>query len=796
MHALASACRGFARNPAASALSVLTLATGIGLATAMLAVLNGTVWNPLPFPSADRLVALQGPVSAATIDDWSGAARSFDAVAGYRTKRYTLTGAGDAEALRATVGTRDLFKVLQARAAVGRTPGTGDTAAGAPVAVLSDECWRTLFHADPSVPGRTILLNGTPFAVVGVMPPGFRFPVNADRVDVYTTTAGDLQTDRRPAAGAHPRDLMVVARLRAGLDVGQARAEMEGLRAAGQPDADKRRTGGPPLVVPLAQDVAASVASPIMALAWAVAGVVVIACVTTTILSLIRVTSRRAEWATRLAIGAGPGDLARQVLAESVLIATAGGIAGSLLAVAGAKPLLLMAGAAVSAAARARFDATVWMAAAGATMAAAASVGLAPAIHAAATRGWSDSDRGASSGRPASVARNLLVTTEVALAIVLLAACVSLLRAYTVLARTDVGFQPTGVTTFRVDLADATYPARQQAELFERLREGAASIRGVSGAAFAAVPPFGDLRLTIRLAGPGDGATQARSGGAEVHLVSPGYFRTMGIPLVEGREFGAADTSESAPVIIVSRSAAARQFPGLDPLDRLLDVRVGPNARGPLPRVVGVVGDIRNGTLTAPGDPQVYLPFAQAPMLPSATFVVRVQDRPVAAVIADVRRQLRRLDAAIPLVSVRPLDELVGAATALPRFTTLVSGVFASAAVFLAMSGLYAVVAYAALCRRREFSIRRALGATEAGIARLVLLHCVKVLVPGVVVGVAGALAAGRLLESALFGVRPSPGPTLAVTVAAAAALALFAAWWPARSAGRDDLRTSLQSGT
>jgi putative ABC transport system permease protein len=788
------AARTFRRNTTAALLSVGTMAVGIGLATAMLAVLNGTLWHPLTFESAERLVAIQGPVSSSTIRDWSAAARSFDALAGYRSKRYTLTGRGEAASLAATVEAGNLFAVLQASAAKGRVLGSEDGRAGTLEVVLSDECWRHAFDADASLLGRAISLNGASFVVVGIMPPGFRFPVNAERVDLYTTTDADLQTDRRPTSGGHPRELMVVARMKAGVAVAQARAEMESLRAADEPDDARRALRRATLVVPLAADLAASVVSPLTALSWAAAGLVMFACVTAAILSLIRVTRRRDEWAIRLAIGATPGDLVRQVLAESVLIAVAGGIAGSVVAALVAGPLLALAGAAVSAAARARFDILVAWWAGVLTVAAAATSGAIPALQAAAVRWAPTAAWSKSPGASGSAARNLLVTVEIALAVVLLASCVSLLRAYAALAGTHPGFDAAGVVTFRIDLSDALYTTRQQAEFFERLRAEAAEIPGVSDAAFTVLPPFGALRLTIRLANPDGAVVGQRPGGAEVHLVSPGYFRAMGIPLIAGREFGAGDAAERTPVIIISRAAAARQFPGLDPSGRALDVRLGPNSDGPLPRVVGVVDDIRNGSLTAPGEPQVYLPYSQAPMRPSTTFVVRLRDAESGVVIAGIRERLRRLDPAVPLVDLKPLADFVWNATSLPRFTVVLTGVFAAAAVFLAMSGLYAVVAYAALCRRREFSIRRALGATEPQIARLVARQCLTVLVPGLVAGVIGSMAVGRGLEATLYGVHPSPAPTLMTTVGVAAALALLATWWPARAAGRDDLRARLQS--
>ena len=776
-------------------LAIGTMAAGIGLTTAMLAVLNGTVWHPLPFKSADRMVAIEGPVTSETVADWAASARSFDALAGYRTKRYTLTGVGDAVSLKATVATGQLFPLLDARAASGRALDRADDRGDSLAVVVSDRCWRTTFRADPSLPGRTVYLNGTPFLVVGIMPPGFQFPVNAEPIDLYTTVAADLRTDRRPAEGTRPRDLMVVARLKPGVDAAQARAEMDSLIAAADVATGARRPARRPAqVVPLASDIAASVLSPITMLSAAVAGVMAIACATATVLSLIRVTSRRDEWATRTAVGATRADIARQLLAESALIALSGGAVGALIAAAVARPLLLVAGPAVNAAARVRFDVRVFAWAGLSGVMAAAVFGAVPAVQAAVTR-WSEPQAARRvSGTTASAVRGVLVATEIALVVVLIAGSISLLRAYTALSHTDTGFKPAGVLTFRVDLSDAAYSSRQQTELFEQLRSSAAGVPGVDAAAFTALPPFGDLRFTIRLDAPGGAPQERRRGGADVHLVSPGYFRAMGIPLVDGREFTGEDRPGHDPVIVLSRAAAARQFPGLDPIGRRLDLRVGPNARGPLPRVVGVVGDIRNGTLTAPGEPQVYLPYSQAPMLPSTTFVVRVREGDRGAVVSAIRQQLRRLDPTVPLVNVRPLDDFLWSATSLPRFTALLVGVFAATAVFLGMAGLYAVVSYASLSRRREFSIRRALGATESRVARLVIRQCLQMLIPGLAVGAVGSVAFGRVLESVLYGVRPSPASTIAAALVLTATLALLAAWWPARSAGRDDLRVRLQS--
>ena len=672
-------------------LAVGTLAVGIGLSAALLAVLNGTVWHPLSFPSADQLVAIQGPVTAETVAGWS-AARSFDGLAGYKSRRYTLTGAGDAASLRATVSTGPLFAILDARAAAGRVLGMVDDRPGSMAVVVSDRCWHSTFAADPALSGRTIYLNGTAFLVAGIVPPGFQFPVNAEPPDVYTTLAADLRTDRRPSPGSRPSDLSVVARLKPGATLAEARTEMARFIGIARTSGKARQRRGPFEVVPLAEDLASGLVSPLTALAWAVAGVAAIACATASVLSLIRVTSRRAEWTTRSALGATPGDLARQMVAESVIVALAGGVIGSLLAAAVCRPVLLVAGPAVNAAARARFDARVFAWVGLASLAEAACFGVVPAIHVALTRWVGSGTSGSTSRAPAAMARAVMVTVEIAVVVTLLSGCISLLRAYATLVRIDTGFRPAGVTTFRIDLPESAYPPARQAAFFERLRAESAAVPDVAAAAFNLLPPFGDFRFTIALDAPGRAPGEWESGGAEVNLVSPDYFRTMGIPLVEGREFASSDDRGREPVIIVSRAAAARQFPGEDPIGRTLDVRIGPNAGGPLPRVVGVVRDVRNGSLTARREPQVYVPYSQAPMMASTTFVVRVTGGDRGAAIAAIRQRLRTLDPSIPMVSVRPLDEFLQTATSVPRFTTLLVGVFAAAAAFLGIAGLYAVV--------------------------------------------------------------------------------------------------------
>ncbi len=787
--------RGLARNWRFSVLAIVTLTLGIGLTAAMLAVLNGTLWHPLSYPDADRLVASGGVISSSTLADWTARAQSFEALAGYKGRSYTLSGIGAPVSVRATVGSPSLFAALRSEPSIGRLPSAHDDSAGLRVALLGDAAWRQFFASDPSCVGRTVFLNRVAFTIAGVMPPGFQFPPDAERVDLYTTLGGDMQTDRRLAEGNRPKDLMVVGRLKAGISLARARAEMNTLARAGPlGDARSPATAAPAPVVRLADAVSRTLASPLTALAWSVVCVLVVACATVALLALVRVIDRRTEFATRLALGASRARLLAQVLTETALLTLAGAVAGLGLAAAGTRSLLLAAGPNVASVARTRFDLRLFALVAAIVAVSAIAVSTLPAAQAA-SNAWPDFLRNRGGENRASARfRRVVLTAEIAATVVLLAVCLSLCRSYAALSRVDPGFDVSRVLTFRVDLSDASYGPPQQAPFFERLREQVDHVPAVRRSAFTALLPFGNVRFTIRLDAPGASADDPRPLGAEVHLVSPGYFQAIGVRLVRGRDFDARDSMGQLRVAIVSQELARRCFPGTDPVGRMLDVRVGaPKGSNAGVTIVGVSGDVRNGTLALPGDPQIYLPYAQAPLTPSVTYLARLRTADAAGVVSSVRARLRALDASIPLVNVRPLEDYVDGSLVQPRFDALLAGVFAGSAVLLAVVGLYAVVQYSATRRLTEFAIRQALGASPRGIARLVLRDAFWIVSPGIAAGLAGAVAAGRAVQSMLYGVRGDDPAALAIAAACAAAVTMAAAVYPARSSVREDLARWLQ---
>ncbi len=794
-HDLLQAGRTLWRGKTFPLLSISTMAIGLGLAIAMISVLNGTLWHPLPFQEPDRLVFLRGAFSYTTLQEWSSSLRSFEGLAGYRSKRYTLTGAVEATSVTATVSSGSLFSVLRAHAALGRTISPADDLSDSRPALLSDNAWRTILSSDATIIGKTIYLNRIPFVVIGIMPAGFEFPISADAVDLYTTIAADLQVDRRQAERSYPHDLQAIARLKPGTLLATAQAEISTKVAAASTEKREREVNRTGLVVPLAAEVSGPLAAPLKILAYGVGCVLAISCVTAAILSLIRVHSRRGELAVRLALGATRVQIARQLLVEGALISFAGACVGSLFAAVCTGPLLMVVGAGQMSAARLRFDLGVAAISLLVSMVTAIVFSIIPALHAAATR-WPRMARewGRTGGSPASTVRWLLVTCEIAFTIMLLAVSISLLRSYLALSHVEPGFDPDRVLTLRLDLSDAVYSRQQQVEFFENVRSRLGMIPGVKTTAYTAMLPFGDLRLTIGLPAP-KGESGTRTWGAEAHLVSPGFFAAMGIPISPGREFTAEDTPGRPRVAIVSRSLAERYFAGENAMGRSLDVGLGPEGKShPMVHIVGIAGDVHNGTLAVPADPQIYVPFSQAPMTASTYFVVRLSQAEPGTVLAAIRQQVRALNPEIPVVSAKPLIDYVDRSLLQPRSNVLLTGLFTAAAFFIAMSGLYAVVSLAVQHRRREFSIRRALGSTERSIAWLVLRQCLAAIAPGVVIGTAGAAATTRLFQSELFGARAGSPSSLLVAAAIATAACLLAAWNPARAAGSDDLRVTLQS--
>jgi putative ABC transport system permease protein len=798
-HDLRLGARALRRSAGFSTLAVLTLALGIGLTTAVSAVLNGTLWHPLPFAEAERLVAIGGAVSRSTLTEWQQAARSFDALAGYRGRAYTLSGVGTAASLKATVASGSLFTVLRANPALGRVLSAQDEGGPARVAVLGHAAWREWFHSDPAVVGRTISLNRVDFAVVGVMPPGFQFPTNVARVDIYTTIGGDVQTDRQQADTRRPRDLQVVARLKREVGLVQARAEMAAIGHRGEVGgSDVRR---PVTVVPLAEQISRTLATALTVLAWAVACVLLVACATVAVLMLIRMTNRRSELATRLAVGASRRALARQFLVESLFLGLGGAVLGTAIAFVTAGPLLLAAGPNVSSVARARFDARVLGLTVFAGVVTALLVGSLPAWQAGTVR-WPEllRDRGVAT-RPKAASRlgRLLLVAEIAVTVTLLAVCLTLVHTYTTLSDVNPGFDTDRVLTFRIDLSDALYTVPQRAQFFDRVTGEMAAVPGVQSAAFAALLPFGDLRYTMRLDRPGSAPCGAEPIGVEVHIVGPGFFRTMRVPLLGGRDFEAEDQAAGRKVAIISQELARRCFGTDDPVGRTLDAGIGPSdAEDPKLVIVGVAGNVRNGDLAVPADPQIYVPYAQAPLIASATFVARLapslSPSDMGGVFTAIRHRVRGLDPSVPLVAPKPLLDYVRAALVQQRFNTLITAMFAGAAILLTVVGLYAVVLYSATRRRKEYAIRRAVGAPGRTIAWLVVKEGLAAIVPGVGLGVVGAAAASRALGTMLYGVQPNEPAVLALAAVGSSVVTLIATWQPAYGATRSDLRAILQS--
>ena len=788
---------GRARSFALGAIG--TLALGIGATTAIFSVVNAVLLRPLPFAEPDRLVQAfvsspslglpPGGLSAPEFLDIAASRRSLAAVGAFVETDLTVSGNGTPERVRAAAATASLFRVLGVGAAVGRVFAAEEDRPGAgPVVVLGDALWRRRFGADPAVVGRTVRFDGVPRVVVGVLPRGFY----VGDVVAFVPLALDPANPR--PRGAHY--LSVVGRLAAGATLETARAELEAYAKRSVRDYREQyadlRMGM--VVRPLRDAWVGDVRGTILVLFGAVALLLLLACANVANLLLVRAEGRQREMGVRVALGAGRGRLVRQLLTESLLLAVAGGVLGVALAVWGVRavvalePQSLPAGVAVS------VDGTVLVVAATLTLLTGLLFGLAPALqasgaalHATIVAGSVGASRGGARGR----LRSSLVAAEMALAAVVLVGAGLVGRSFWQLTRVDPGFAREKVLAVDVKLPAARYPdvARVPAT-FGQILERVRTIPGVRSAAVTSDVPFsgrgGDWVVEVEGRAPSPAGPLASP---TFLIVSADYFRTMGIPLEAGRAF-TTDDERTPPVVVVSRAMGRTFWPGRDPVGKRVRLGTGrAEFSFPWMEVIGVVGDVRSQELAAETRPTYYLLDAQFPSMVggaqrSMTLLVRTAGDPL-QLVAPVRRAVWALDGELAASNVRTLGDVIAGSVARPRFAAAVLAVFGTAALALAVIGVYAVLSYAVTRRRREMGIRMALGAGAADLRRLVVGQGMRVAVAGLAVGLAAALAGSRVLSSLLFGVSATDPTTFAAAALVLGAAATVACWVPARRASR-----------
>lgn len=806
-----STLRRWRREPLFLAVVLAVIAIGIGAGTAIFSVVDGVVFRPLPYPGAERLVAIweteeekgasRTPVAPADYFDWRREAGSFETLGAYHRWSFTVLGQGDPERIEGAVADEAFFQVLGVEPALGRVfrpeevqPG-GDS-----LIVLTDGLWRRRFGADPGIVGTTVTVDEEPALVVGVMPPGFEVP--GERVEMWRVLRLSPASARRDF-----QHLQVVGRLRSGVGPREARAEMQGIArrlAAAYPDTNRNRGV---LLIPLHEQVVGEVRASMLLLLGAVLLVLAIVWVNVANMLLARGLSRRREMAVRLALGAGRPRLAGLSLLEPLLLAVAGGGGGLLLASWGQRALVRLGGAQIPRLEQAQIDGRVLGFAVATTLLTGLALGLGVVLH------WSRlgihqelRQGGMGSGQLKGRARTLLVTAQIALAATLLVGAGLLIKSFLRLRAVEPGFRPDHLLTLHVTLPYDRYPqAHQASAFFDQTLERVAALPGVESAATALSLPLARGFRGMRVSGELtlDEPTSEAMREAKIALLRPvsaGYFETMEIALLEGRTFERRDDHRAPPVAVVNETLARRFFPGESPVGRRLTTGVQLGRVGALETVsreiVGVVRDVRFAGLDAETVPEVYVPLPQGTWR-MMNLVVRTSVPPLA--LADpARAEIWEVDRSLPVSDILPLEELLAESLRRPRLSTLFLSLFSALAVVLALLGVYGVVSYAVLQRRWELGVRMVYGAGRRRVVMLLFREGMVLTLAGVLIGLAAAWGLTRFLTSVLFGVAATdPGIFLGAPLLLAAA-ALLASYLPARRAARLDpveaLRQSRQS--
>jgi putative ABC transport system permease protein len=824
---LRHAARSLRHAGALPVVAILTLAIGIGGVAAMFTIVNRVVLNPLPFMAQDRLVLVWGskpqdnqpelPFSQPDFDDLRAQARAFDAIGGWAPGRGNLTGSGDAEQVQWAVVTASLFDVLGVSPAIGRSFQVQEDRPGTPpVAVISHTLWQRRFQSAPDIVGRTLVLDNRAIEIVGVLPADFSFLTFPSKTDVWIPLGADPFDGRRFARGA--RSMGVLGRLRPGIELAGARAEADTIAAGLATAYPFFNTGRRFALVPLGEQVARDVRSGALALFGAVACVLFIACANVSSLMLARATGQHRDFLIRAALGASRWRLLRLQLAESLLISTAGGAGGLLLAVWLVEVLVRLPYRSDSLYvpyAVARETIGVDLAALAFTMAvtvgSAILFSLAPALrqrHPRHELGHGDVLRAgtrATADRPQRRLRAMLVVAEVALAVVLLVSAGLMTRSLIRLQNVDPGFSPAGVLSLQVTLSRSAYssPARQAAfytEALARLR----ALPGVTGAAASDYVPFTgpDGRTGFYIEGR---PAPERGDQQQVHSrgISSDYFTVMGIPLATGRGFTTDDRADGLKVAIVNETMARMCWPGENPVGRRLaldfeTLRFFPdrpperNIPGGMREIVGVVKDIRSSSLQAQPVPEMYTPYIQRSVT-DMTLIARTDGDPL-GLAAPVRDLVRSIDPSQPVGHIETVSSLLASSIAQPRAHSALLSVFAAVALMLAMIGVFGLLAYDVAQRTRELGIRLALGGQPRDLRALILKNGLQLVGAGLLLGMPAAILAGTWLHSVLFQVSPADPVTLITSAGTLVVVSLVACGIPARRATRIDPMVALRT--
>ena len=789
------ALRSLRRQPGFALVVILTLALGMGANSALFSVVNAVLLKGLPYANASELVLVQSdyangeqyPLSApdfASIAEWN---RVYADIGAFTQARITLTGVGDPVEVRGALFTDGTLDMLGVRVVLGRPLQRADHEPGAPnVLLLSHGLWQRMFGGMPDVLGRTLTVSGSPYEIVGVLEPGREVPADAE---LFGAVTQDSTFNAMTPVARRGEFLNVVARLRPGVPAATADAEMKRIGADLQrqfPRTNDRITFS---ATPLADVLLGDVRTPLLVLLGAVGLVLLVACANVANLLLARATARTGELAVRAALGAGRGRLVRQLLTESFVLAALGGVIGLGLAYLGTRALVAAQPADIPQVDRIAIDGTVVAFTAVIALITALLFGALPALQSTGARLMATlraSGRGAPGG--GERVRSVLVVAELAFAVVLLVGAGLLIRSFVELTRVDPGFRAENTASIRVALQGPRYDAQEARRIaFRQLTEQLRALPGVQSVGATTSLPATDNASLFGFEIP-DGPPLPPELSAEIRvvIVTPDYFRTIGGALRSGRMFEERDGPDAPPVALLNQAAVAAWFPDRDPIGVIVD------ANGER-EIIGVVGNVLQVRPGEPDDPELYIPYAQLSAR-NLYFTVRTSGDPM-AVAPQIRAVVRALDPNLPLETLRPLDEVLGASIARPRFYTTLLTLFAALALGLAVIGIFGVMSYVVAQRQREIGIRMALGADRGQVVRMIVGRALALVAAGLGIGLVGALLMGRVLRSQLYGVGLVDPATIAAVFAVLAATGLTASLVPARRAAALDAGRTLREG-
>src|SRR5262245_26897601 len=755
------------KQPGFTLIVVLTLALGIGANTAIFSVVNAVLLRPLPFKEADRLVAVweinpknsENEVAAANFIDWGEQQAVFEELAALSYANVVLTGGDEPERLQAAIVTPSFFSSLGVQASLGRTflPAEGKTG-GTRVIVLSHGLWERRFSADPNLIGKTVTISGVSLTVAGVMPAGFQLQFPTIRqVDLWLPRIFTPQL----AVNRGMHFLYVLGRLKPGVTLTQAQTEMDAIAGRLAQAYPNTNTGAGVRLINLQEHIVGKFQLGLLVMLFAVGFVLLIACANVANLLLSRAATRQKEVAIRAALGASRLRILRQLLTESMLLASLGSTLGIVFAYWGIHLLIAAGPADFPRLKELGIDEQTLGFTLLVSLLTGVVLGLAPALQATTTdlnESLKESGRSISGGSRWRL-RSLLVVTEIALALMLLVSAGLLIRSFWRLLQVNPGFEPAHALSMSISLPGTKYGQGQlQAAFFEQALRRIEGLPGIISAGTVSNLPLGGSNMTTGITRDDRPVpTPADVPEVDYRITSPNYFRALGIPLRAGRPFNEHDAPGNSPVVIINETSARRFWPGEDPVGKRLTIRENP----PLSyEVVGVVGDVKHNRLDAESRAEIYVPYSQAP----AGFmylVVRTTSDSL-SMAAAVRREIAAVDKDQPVHNLKTMEQLFAESISQPNFNMLLLSIFSAVALVLAAVGIYSVISYSVSQRRREIGIRMALGAQAGDVLKMVVRQGLALLLIGIAIGLGGAFALTRLLKTLLFEVSTTDPVTFA----------------------------------